>query len=155
MLARVCVPATLEQVEPLFQPLKDLLWRKRSRPRGRKLESERHRVQPAAEFRDCRRRLELSTGAEQDDCFRLGQGRCDRIFRSVMCRKSLMSATHPTQASKDQGRLAVLQCVQTDCERDDQPPVDISELWSELEDVAVAELPKHALVRPHLLVVAA
>src|SRR5918996_1725023 len=46
--------------------------------------------------------------------------------------------------------LPVLERVEADGERDDQAAVDVPELRPELDDVAVAELPEHALVPPGL-----
>src|SRR5262245_13373454 len=51
--------------------------------------------------------------------------------------------------------LAVLERVQPNREGHDQATVDVADLGPQLEQVAVAPLPEHALVAPHLLVAAA
>ena len=52
LLPRIRVPARLEQVEPLRQPLDELLRREHDGARGGQLERQRQVVQPRAELRD-------------------------------------------------------------------------------------------------------
>jgi hypothetical protein len=63
--------------------------------------------------------------------------------------------TKPELGTARQAALTVLECVEPDREGDDQSPVGVPHLRSELEHVAVAKLTENALVRPHLLLAAA
>ena len=78
-LARIGVPAALEQVEPLREALEDLRRGEDARARGGELERERQVVEAAAELGDRLVRLEPRALAEELDRLGLGQRR-DRVL---------------------------------------------------------------------------
>ena len=67
LLARVGVPSSLEQVEPLRETLEDLRRREDARARGGQLDRERQVVQPPAELGDRLVRCEPRALTEQLD----------------------------------------------------------------------------------------
>ena len=73
LLPGVCVAAALEQVEPLREPLQDLLGREHLRAGGRELDREREQVETAAELGDLLARFELGALAEERDSLRFLQ----------------------------------------------------------------------------------
>ncbi|MBM2822290.1 MAG: hypothetical protein HW413_1036 [Thermoleophilia bacterium] len=67
LLPGIGIASGLEQVEPLRDPLEELLGGEELRPRGRQLDRERHAVQASAQLGDGLRCGELRTLAEERD----------------------------------------------------------------------------------------
>ena len=79
LLARVGVATTLEEIEPLSQPLEDLLHGEHAGAGGGEFERKRHVVQPAAQLLDGGRPLGPRALTEEP-CRFLGIQRPKRIF---------------------------------------------------------------------------
>ena len=79
LLARVCVAASLEEIEPLREPVENLRGREHAAARGRELERQRQVVEGLAELRHGRVLLDGGARAEELDCVPVGQ-RLDRIL---------------------------------------------------------------------------